>query len=153
MLFTTRPSHALGLLDVEIAAEAGYGIPGIAGAGGRAGVSIFGLYGGVNVVDYFFHGFVACTAACPYPSLLMYGGELGYGYTIGIVTIRPLLGVGRALILGNPQNTSGLYLEPSVTGLVSFGHLFVGVDANLALFPNWTFADAFTIHGQVGVKF
>ena len=68
------------------------------------------------------------------------------------------------MLLGSLQSTSGLYLEPGVTGLVSFGLVFLGVDANLALFLNRSsitpggsssssVADAFTLHGQVGVKF
>jgi hypothetical protein len=60
-LFTPRDAHALGPLDIEIAGKAGYGTnpdsglgfnPLGVGLGGRAGLSIFGLYAGVNVVDY-----------------------------------------------------------------------------------------------------
>jgi hypothetical protein len=61
---------------------------------------------------------------------------VGYGFKISIVTIRPQIGVGSALLLGTLPSTSALYLEPGVTGLVSFGHLFVGIDANVAIFPN-----------------
>lgn len=190
-LFTTQQARALGPVDIEIAGKAGYGTnPSTeatlngqsafnelgAGLGGRAGVSVFGFYGGVNVVNYFGgSALLPCTAPAGSPAMcppssghvLMYGGELGYGYKISIVTIRPQIGVGSAVLFGTPPSTSGLYLEPGVTGLVLFGDahvVFVGVDANLALFPNRSsitpggsssssVADAFTVHGQLGVKF
>jgi hypothetical protein len=93
----------------------------------------------------------------------MYGGEFGYGFKISIITIRPQIGVGSALVSGSTSNST-LYLEPGVTGLVAFGILIVGVDANLAIFPgsnqinsngttSTTVTEAFTIHGQVGVRF
>jgi hypothetical protein len=92
----------------------------------------------------------------------MYGGEFGYGFKISIVTIRPQFGVGSAIVSGPGGSASSLYLEPGVTGLVSFGLLFVGVDANVAIFPSTTSGEvmsssstneAFTIHGQVGLRF
>jgi hypothetical protein len=177
-LFTPRDAHALGPLDIEIAGKAGYGTnpdsglgfnPLGVGLGGRAGLSIFGLYAGVNVVDYL-GGSQPCppvmaTGACPNVSAhtLMYGGEFGYGFKISIITIRPQIGVGSALVSGSTSNST-LYLEPGVTGLVAFGILIVGVDANLAIFPgsnqinsngttSTTVTEAFTIHGQVGVRF
>lgn len=178
-LFTTREAHALGPLDLEIAAKVGYGTnpdsgsslnPLGFGLGGRAGVSLFGLYAGVSAV-YYLGGSetVPCPAGTPCPNgspsahTLMYGGEFGYGFKISIVTIRPLIGVGSALVSGSGSSSS-LYLEPGVTGLVSFGLFLVGVDANLAIFPgstqvasdgttSTTVTEAFTIHGQVGLRF
>jgi hypothetical protein len=179
-LFTTRDARAVGPIDIEIAAKVGYGTSPNGGSlnplgfgfGGRAGVSFLGLYAGVNVVDYL--GGSSGPLPCP-PNVfcesvttqtLMYGGELGYGFKLSIVTIRPQLGVGNALFYGTGSSSS-LYLEPGVTVLVSFGHLFLGADANFVLFPSFpTFdgigskltsstavADACTIHGQLGVRF
>jgi hypothetical protein len=49
---------------------------------------------------------------------------------------------------------SNLYLEPGVTGLVSLGGWFVGADLNLLFLPGMdNTTTAFTLHGQVGLKF
>ncbi len=178
-LFATREAHALGPLDIEIAGKVGYGSdPGGGagfnrlgfGVGGRAGIALFGIYAGVNIVDYL--GGTASPQPCPLMDAspacsggsvhtLMYGGEFGYGFKISIVTIRPQVGVGSALVSSPGGNSSSLYLEPGVTGLVHFGVLIVGVDANVAIFPSATEINtqgvstltAFTIHAQVGVRF
>jgi hypothetical protein len=95
------------------------------------------------------------THSAPYPSPI--GSPTNFAdEAIKIVTIRPQIGVGSAVILGEPRRTSGPYVEPGVTGLVSFGLVFVGIDAKLAFLPHSTTVssgDAFTIHGQLGVKF
>jgi hypothetical protein len=179
-LSATREAHALGPLDIEIAGKIGYGSNPDSGEGlnrlgfglgGRAGLALFGIYAGVNIVDYLGGSATppACPAGTPCPNTLtgsvhtlMYGGEFGFGFKISIVTIRPLIGVGSAIVSGPAGSASSLYLEPGVTGLVSFGLLFVGVDANVAIFPSTTNGEAasssstneaFTIHGQVGVRF
>ena len=53
-LATVRPAHALGPVDLEIAAKLGSGTGnyGLA-VGGRAGISLVGVYGGASVVNYF----------------------------------------------------------------------------------------------------
>jgi hypothetical protein len=177
-LSTTREAHALGPLDIEIAAKVGYGSNPDSGeganrlgfgVGGRAGLALFGIYAGVNIVDYLGgSGTPPCPSGTPCPistnssvHTLMYGGEFGYGFKISIVTIRPQIGVGSAVVYGPGGSASSLYLEPGVTGLVAIGILLVGVDANVAIFPNTTNGEttsssteeAFTIHGQVGVRF
>jgi hypothetical protein len=179
-LSATREAHALGPLDIEVAGKIGYGSNPDSGEGlnrlgfgfgGRAGLALFGIYAGVNIVDYL--GGTANSEPCP-PGVqsaacaggsvhtLMYGGEFGYGFKISIVTIRPQFGVGSAIVSGPGGSASSLYLEPGVTGLVSFGLLFVGVDANVAIFPSTTSGEvmsssstneAFTIHGQIGLRF
>jgi hypothetical protein len=181
-LFATREAHALGPLDIEIAAKVGYGSDPSNGAGlsrlgfgvgGRAGIALFGIYAGVNIVDYL--GGTAGPESCPPMAgthvdpacaggpvhALMYGGEFGYGFKISIVTIRPQIGIGSVLVSSPIANTSSLYLEPGVTGLVAIGILLLGVDANIAIFPDASAINnqgssaltAFTIHGQVGVRF
>jgi hypothetical protein len=179
----TREAHAVGPLDIEVAPKFGYGSnPGSGGfgfdalsigLGGRAGVSIFGIYGGINVVDYL--GGTQPLFPCPTPGevgcgggasghTLMYGGEFGYGFKLKLVTIRPQMGVGRSVAYGLAQN-GGLYLEPGVTVLLSLGLVFLGFDANLAFFPDATetvddsetvhtgLTLAFTFHLQTGVRF
>jgi hypothetical protein len=177
-LFATREAHALGPLDIEIAGKIGYGSNPDSGEGfnrlgfgfsGRAGLALFGIYAGVNIVDYLGgSGTPPCPPGGPCPApvkssvhTLMYGGEFGYGFKISIVTIRPQVGVGSAVVYGPGGSASSLYLEPGVTGLVAIGILLVGVDANVAIFPSTTNGEgtsssteeAFTIHGQVGVRF
>src|SRR5580700_3511933 len=82
-LLSTSPAKALGPVDLEIAGKAGYAsgsnFPTNFGFGGRAGVSFLGLYGGLNLVEYPFH-------------VLTYGGEVGYGFKISFITLRPLVG-------------------------------------------------------------
>jgi hypothetical protein len=144
----TRDAHAVGPVDIEVAPKFGYGSsPGNdgfgfdalgIGLGGRAGVSIFGIYGGLNIVDYL--GGTQPLFPCPAPGevgcgggasghTLMYGGELGYGFKLRLVTIRPQFGVGRSVAYGLARN-GGLYLEPGVTVLLSLGPAFLGFDVS-----------------------
>jgi hypothetical protein len=162
---STRTAHALGPIDLEIGAKAGVGTspsseagapnPLGFGLGGRAGVVLLDhLYGGVNMM-YYLGGSEAGVSF----HTLMYGIEAGWGWKlIDILTIRPQVGIGNATFTasGGPASVSNSnwYLEPGVTGLVSLGMLFVGADANVLAFPGLANSNvAFTIHGQVGVKF
>jgi len=159
----SREARALGPIDLEIAAKGGYGTNPIGGGlnplgvglGGRAGVAFFGFYGGAALL-YYFGGSQSGVS----DHSLMYGLEAGYNWKITILTIRPQIGVGNyTLNVGNAQG-SNLYLEPGVTGLVSLGTFFVGADANLLVLPSFQTPGgsqgtdtAFTVHGQIGVKF
>jgi hypothetical protein len=159
----SRDARALGPIDLEIAAKGGYGTnpfggninPLGAGLGGRAGVAFFGFYGGAALL-YYFGGSQSGVSE----HSLMYGLEAGYNWKIAILTIRPQLGVGNySLDVGNTSGNN-IYLEPGVTGLISLGTFFVGADANLLVLPSIQQPDgnkgtdtAFTVHGQVGVKF
>jgi len=161
-------AHALGPIDLEVAAKAGAGTnpssgpinPLGFGLGGRAGVSFFGIYGGVDVM-YYLGGSQSVAGESVSAHTLMYGLDLGYNFKLTILTIRPQLGLGNFTVTSNPGgfSASNLYLEPGVTGLVSFGTFFVGADANLLVLPNVktdtgnSTQTAFTIHGQVGVRF
>jgi hypothetical protein len=144
-LLAVRPAHALGPIDLEIAAKAGYGSNNLDfGIGGRAGVSFFGLYGGVNVVDY-----LGQDSA----HVLTYGGEVGYGIKIAFVTIRPLVGFGDAVSSAPGGSTGSFYVEPGGLVQFSFGHLIFGVDA-AALIPTVSGSSAsLAIDGQIGVRF
>jgi hypothetical protein len=154
-LTTTRPAHALGPIDLEIAGKAGYGSQDLGfGFGARAGVSIFGLYGGLNLVDYLGKSEGQFT-----PHSLEFGGEVGFGIKISFLTIRPQLGFGdiTASASGLP-GASSFYLEPGGLLQFSFGHLIFGVDAGCLIVTTGEGAstgasEAFTIHGQVGVRF
>lgn len=141
------------------------------GIGGRAGVDFLGFYGGIQLM-YYFGG--SDTASFDGQSIslkdhtFMYGVEAGYGFTlVDVLTIRPQVGIGNATLSSNGNisgalnvnangaSTSNLYVEPGVTGLISLGGWFVGADANLLFLPGLDdFSKvAFTLHGQIGVKF
>jgi hypothetical protein len=161
-----RPAHALGPIDLEIAAKAGYGSNDFGfGFGGRAGISFFGFYGGLSAVDYLGKSVDDVTT-----HTLLLGGELGFGIKISRLTIRPLLGLGEGIIsatvpmlpgTSSQTSTSGsFYLEPGGLIQLNFGLIIFGVDAGcLILTSNQSVTgftqvtEAFTIHGQFGLKF
>jgi len=177
-LSVAHNAAALGPVDIEVAAKVGGGtnpeknvadLPPNAlglGLGGRAGVSFFGLYGGVSFMDYL-------GTKSPGPPVMeslksiLYGIEVGYNIGVPLLTLRPQLGVGNYTVSGSfngnatgatlaPENynKSNLYLEPGLTGLLSFGMLIVGADANVLFLPGMNGSQpAFTAHGQVGIKF
>ena len=172
LAFPTK-ADALGPVDIEIAARAGVaaGTPGPLGfgIGGRGGVSIQGLYAGIDAIEYL--GATAECGACSWPpgapvmqslSALLYGFEAGYNLKFSRVTIRPQVGMGDFRLssaYGSPTPGSGaisnyFYLEPGVVGLVSLGVLFVGADVAALLLP-WGSGGGLsaTVHGQLGVTF
>jgi len=165
----TRDAHALGPIDLELGAKVGAGTapsnsgpinPLGFGLGGRGGVSFFGIYAGVDAM-YYLGGSQTIDGEKVSLHTVMYGLDLGYNFKIAILTIRPLLGIGNFVVSSSPSsgNESNLYLEPGVTALVSLGTLFVGADANLLVLPGIngptgsSTETAFTVHGQVGVRF
>jgi hypothetical protein len=159
-------AHALGPIDLEIAGKGGYGSHDLGpGFGGRAGVSFFGIYGGLSIIDYLG---VSPGAGEPTPHLLAYGGEVGFGFKISHLTIRPLLGFGDATqsesVGSQSLSSSAFYLEPGGLIQLKFGLLIFGVDASCFIVPSINTSsgptssgssafEAFTIHGQVGVSF
>ncbi len=163
-----RDAHALGPIDLEVAAKAGGGTnPGSGplnplgfGLGGRGGVSFFGFYGGVDVM-YYLGGSETVLGESVSAHTLMYGVDLGYNIKVAILTLRPQLGLGNFTVSTSPGggSASNLYLEPGVTGLLAFGTFIVGADANLLVLPGIntptgsTTETAFTLHGQVGLRF
>jgi hypothetical protein len=187
ILLLPRQADALGPIGVELGGQVGAGTNPVGGGslnplglglGGRAGVTWLGFYGGVNVMDYLGSGQSTSTTNASAHSFL-YGVEVGYDLKVlGIVTIRPQLGVGDYTIYSGtascapspctPPSAPGTigngspYLEPGAVGLVSFGVLYAGVDVNALLLP-WgpsssvtsasSFDSAFTAHAQVGVAF
>ena len=178
VLIAPTEAHALGPIDLEVAAKVGYANnPGSGdpnplgvGLGGRAGVAFMGAYGGVNIL-YYFGGTSNVNIASVSASSLLYGIEAGYGVTlVDILTVRAQLGVGNITIsssgsLGSvsapSSSLNNLYLEPGLTGLLGFGTYFVGADANLLILPSIAQQNGggsstetcFTLHGQIGVKF
>ena len=175
-------ANALGPVDVEIGAKAGTATGTLGplgfGIGGRGGVSVSGLYAGIDVVDYL--GATSTCGGCSMPagaqpvkqsrSALRYGFEVGYSFKLPAVqtrpyrvTIRPQLGLGDVRLSSTygdpaPGNVADLsndfYLEPGVLGLVSLGVFFVGADiGGLLLLESNGGGLEFTAHGQIGVTF
>jgi hypothetical protein len=177
ILGSSRKAHALGPIGIEAGAQVGYGTnpdssfqnPLGVGLGLRAGVVLFGgLYGGVKITDYLgssqdgvkFHS-------------LQEGIDVGWGFKILLLTIRPQIGIGNigfttsgsgvvdGVTFSASNSSSSLYLEPGVTALISLGLLYVGADVNYLYItsyeanPNGTSkgAGGATIHGQIGVQF
>jgi hypothetical protein len=171
-------AHALGPLDIEIAARVGYATnpsssdfstnPYGFGLGGRAGVSIFGIYGGISGI-YYLGGSETVLGTSVSLHTAMEGFEAGYTLPIPFVKIRPLVGIGNSTITGSgggvSQSSSNLYLEPGVLVFVPIGILTVGADINALILPsvdtgfnsngsNTTKAYVSpSFHAQVGVRF
>jgi hypothetical protein len=165
-----KDAHALGPIGIEVGAVAGAGTtpggyttnPLGFGIGGRAGVSLFSLYGGLRIMDYLGGGDgVGGTFHA-----LQYGGEVGYSIKLlDIFTIRPQVGLGNVTFSESTLNTSNgsFYLEPGVLAQITLGLIYVGADANALIITNAPGASAlssststesaFTVHGQVGLSF
>jgi hypothetical protein len=155
------PARALGPVDIEIGARVGvatdpssslatnpYGF----GFGGRAGVSIFGIYGGISGMYYLgtsspSQGIPAAAGGANTAHTAMYGLEVGYTLPIPLVKIRPQVGIGDSLIgmsggladtPGTPNgvSSSNLYLEPGVLVFVPIRMMFVGADVNALILPS-----------------
>ena len=168
---SSKEAHALGPIGIEVGAQVGYGSsPGGAavnplgiGLGGRAGITFFNIYAGAKIMDYIGSG---DTVGGQYHAL-QYGGEIGYGFSISVLTIRPQFGIGDISLSGSNVLPSGssLYLEPGAVALITIGIVYFGADAsalmitsepaygqgNLQLTTN--FQTGFTAHGQLGLSF
>ncbi len=167
-------ANALGPVDIEIGAKAGVATGPLGplgfGVGGRGGVSVQGLYAGIDFIDYL--GATGPCGSCPAPAAsstggglmqtrsgLLYGFEAGYNFKFFPVTIRPQLGLGNfrfSNAAGTPPGpgdvSNSLYLEPSVVWLVSLGLFLVGADVGWLFLPTGP-DSAVTVHGQIGVTF
>ncbi len=140
------------------------------GFGMRAGASFHGFYAGLSFMYYVGESAQVVGLYSKARSVL-YGVEGGYGIGLGPFTLRPQLGVGNYTLTQSgidpqylqnvgPSTVHYLYLEPGVTGLVTFGGWMFGADANVLFLPGWNGSKpgsnsepAFTAHGQVGIKF
>jgi hypothetical protein len=171
----SREAQARSPLGVEIGADVAYGTsPGGAavnplgiGFGGRAGITLSGLYVGADAVYYLGSG---DGNGGEYRALQL-GGELGYGIKVGNVTIRPRIGAGDLYLFGSLAGLTSpalptancLYAEGGASLLVSTGVVFLGVEANALILPSepaWNAyvltsspAAAFTGGGEIGLRF
>jgi hypothetical protein len=174
-----RAAFALGPVDLEIAAQVGGGTSTVGsgapnalglGLGGRAGIDIFGIYAGVAAMYYIGDGGNGPDAngntVHTYANSSLVGLEGGYNIGLSVLTLRPQLGVGyynAGFSYSTPQgigatstsggNSSSVYLEPGLTGLLSFGIWMVGADAGILWVPAVNDSQAaVVIHGQFGIK-
>lgn len=140
------------------------------GLGARAGASLHGFYGGLSFM-YYLGESAAVVGLYSRAKSVLYGVEVGYNIGLSYFTLRPQLGAGNYTLLQSgidpqyaqdvgPGTTNYFYLEPGVTGLLSFGLWIVGADANVLFLPGWNGSrpgsgsePAFTAHGQLGFKF
>ena|GEM_PF-1288820 len=171
-LSVTRDASAFGpgpLDTIEIAAKAGGGTNPVSGGpnalgigvGLRGGASFSGFYGGLSFMDYLGSSQEVPAAgggSTRYAvSSILVGIEGGYEIHVSLFTLRPQVGVGSYTLNqteSDSNNSGSLYLEPGVTGLLTFGRWIVGVDASVLFLPWLSGAQpAFTAHGQVGFKF
>jgi len=174
-----RSAHALGPVDVEVAAKGGFatsplsgtdaGNPLGLGLGGRAGIVLDeSFYLGGSVL-YYFTGSenelvtsnaggstLTHTTQSVSTQVLMYGAEMGYGIDLtDFLTLRPQVGFGDATFSqsGGGASTTTWYLEPGLAGLVPFGKLLVGADVDMLLLSVSQPEVAFVFDAQVGLKF
>jgi hypothetical protein len=168
-------AHALGPIDLEIAARGGAGsAPGGEspsplgfGLGARAGISFLGLYGGLSFINYFGES-KGTTDYSASAHALLYGVEGGYGSKLfGLLTLRTQLGVGnygetidvKTGPFTGSKTFNSLYLEPGLLVMFPIGPILVGGDANVLVLPSHAYVDhtaldaAFTLHAQIGAKF
>src|SRR5271156_6067816 len=121
-LAASRSAQALGPVDLEGSLKVGYGSNDLGfGIGGRAGVALFGFYAGPSVVYYVG---ADSSGVDQGPQLLAYGGELGFGFKIWRLTIRPLVGFGDASVSQcGAIATNHFYVEPGGVLQLKFGFL------------------------------
>ncbi len=167
--FATNPTSSSSVTVNGASATASAPNPLGFGLGARGGVSFMGIYGGVQLMYYFGSSQDESVLGQTFSAkehAFMYGVELGYGFTLlDLLTIRPQVGIGNATFslsgntsgvanVSSDQSNSNLYIEPGVTALISLGGWFVGADANVLFFPGLDNSKAaFTLHGQIGLKF
>jgi hypothetical protein len=173
-----REAFALGPVDLEIAAQVGGGTSTVGGGpntlglglGGRAGIDVFGIYAGVAAMYYVGDGGNIAdnngNLVHTYASSSVVGLEGGYNINLGILTLRPSLGLGYYNVgssFSTPQgigatsssggSSSSIYLEPTATGLFSFGMWIAGADVGVLWVPAVDDSQAaVVIHGQFGIK-
>jgi hypothetical protein len=143
----------------EIAGKAGYlSNASTLGLGGRLGFTYRGFYGGLSLVDYLPLGTLLANT-------VVAEAEVGYGFKLRFVTLRPLLGIGYGSSDGAtcPSTPAGqtvvcgtqgsFILQPGGLVQLTFGHVILGVDASALIpFAGGTGA-MLAVDGQIGASF
>jgi hypothetical protein len=179
LFFRTTEAHALGPINIEAGALAGYATNpnsdngyntlGV-GLGARGGVEFLGIYGGLRAMYYFGGSNDIPGGGSISSHAFMYGIDGGYSFHLLMLTIRPQIGIGNLTLAGSEQansaaanlsvSNSNLYLQPGVTGLLTFGVVYVGAEVNVLIIPGVDQGDgnsktyaSLAINGEVGVRF
>jgi hypothetical protein len=175
--------------DIELGGRAGYASAPIRGGanpfglgfGGRFGVAFSGAYIGASVID-----FVGASDVDVSYRALLYGFEAGYGVKLRAfgrttLTLRPMVGVGNAVIYytdpslsvdvvtsasggsssrSDTISVSNIYVQPSLTMMLSAGGHFAALAANSLVLPNIAYAGAnattwmsYGLEAQLGFQF
>jgi hypothetical protein len=181
-------AHALGPIDLEIGGRIGGATSPLTvgpnplglGFGARAGIDLFGFYGGASFM-YYLGGSQDIPGGTQSATSTLYGVEVGYNIGIPLISLRPQVGIGNYELDGSgsgqflgvsfsgSQSFNALYIEPGIVGTLSLGLWYVGADINLLWLPSADTSQykiytpnglsgvdtqlATTIHGQLGVKF
>jgi hypothetical protein len=186
LVSVARDASAVGPVDVEIGAKGSFGTspassppnPLAFGLGARAGASMLGFYAGADVTYYFGSGVALVSGYKVSDWTLKAGGDVGYGFKIATVIVRPRLGVGDLIVTSNPTRTAppcecnivspvlrrstqnDLYIEGGLTALVPMGRFFVAADGDFLVVPNPIAGSccddvetAFTFDAQAGIRF
>ncbi len=177
--FRTTEAHALGPVNIEAGALAGYATdPGGNGSydtlgvglGARGGVEFLGIYGGLRAMYYFGGSTDIPGGGSESSHAFLYGIDGGYSFHLLMLTIRPQIGIGNLTLAGTEQASSAsaslsasnsyLYLQPGVTGLLTFGVVYVGAEVNVLVLPSVDQGDgnskpyaSLAINGEAGVRF
>lgn len=177
--FRTTEAHALGPVNVEVGAlvgyatnpnsDGGYNTLGV-GVGARGGVEFLGIYGGLRAL-YYVGGSTDIPGGGSISShAFMYGIDGGYSFHFLMLTIRPQIGIGNLTLSGSEQadsataslsvSDSHIYVQPGVTGLATFGLVYVGAELNVLVIPGVDQGDgnsktyaSFAPNAEVGVRF
>jgi hypothetical protein len=185
LVSVARDASAVGPVDLEFGVKGGFGTnptsssanPLAFGLGARAGASMLGFYAGADATYYFGSGTTSFSEYKISDWALKAGGDIGYGFKIATVTIRPRLGVGDLIVTSNPTQTAppcpcnivfpvvrpttqdNFYIEGGMTALVPIGLFFVGADIDfLVVYPIAgsccdEMETAFTFDAQTGIRF
>jgi len=166
-------------IDVEIAGKFGTATKPSAdvtalgiGIGARAGVEIMRTaYFGVTAMNYFGSNNEGSSPGNGHAYVM--GLEAGYSAHLGVLTLRPQIGVGVATFFESeihyaPCGTPGscaawsptessvrrpLYFEPGLTALVTIRFVQIGVNASLLVIPGLLPNPYSTTASTVGVSF
>jgi hypothetical protein len=158
-------AHALGPVDLEVGARAGFATSPVSssnggsgpnplgfGVGARGGVSFLGIYGGISIIYYFgssdnvsvpgIPGITPGESVSVSRHTLMYGIEAGYGFTlVDVLTIRPQIGIGNAS-LGGSVSGSGIVNTNASAGNESSLYIEPGITGLVSLGSWYVGADA-----------
>jgi len=140
-----RPASALGPVGVEIGALVGgasnpsYPPPILGlGLGGRAGVSLGGVYLGAAITEYLGGSATLPNGFADSTHTLLVGAQGGLTMRFGPLKLRPLLELGVADLSEAGQSNATFYAQAGAAFLFFVGPLFFGADLAGLVVPSYT---------------